>query len=122
MSNILLVDDNPQNLAALTRILTEHGYRVRTAINGQVALKSLQNMAPDLVLLDIRMPGMDGYEVCREVKKNPATQDIPVLFLSALDDPVDKVKAFDAGGVDYITKPFQTDEVVARVETHLTCE
>lgn len=120
MSNILLVDDNPQNLAALTRILTEHGYRVRTAINGQVALKSLQNMAPDLILLDIRMPGMDGYEVCREVKKDPATQDIPVLFLSALDDPVDKVKAFDAGGVDYITKPFQTDEVVARVETHLT--
>ncbi|MDY0095197.1 MAG: sigma 54-interacting transcriptional regulator [Candidatus Vecturithrix sp.] len=120
MSNILLVDDNPQNLATLTRILTEHGYRVRTAINGQVALKSVQNMAPDLILLDIRMPGMDGYEVCREVKKDAATQDIPVLFLSALDDPVDKVKAFDAGGVDYITKPFQTDEVVARVETHLT--
>ncbi|GAK55388.1 PAS modulated sigma54 specific transcriptional regulator, Fis family [Candidatus Vecturithrix granuli] len=120
MSNILLVDDNPQNLATLTRILTEHGYRVRTAINGQVALKSVQNMAPDLILLDIRMPGMDGYEVCREVKKDTATQDIPVLFLSALDDPVDKVKAFDAGGVDYITKPFQTDEVVARVETHLT--
>jgi PAS domain S-box-containing protein len=118
--NILLVDDNPQNLAALSRILAEQGYHVRTAINGQVALKSVQNMLPDLILLDIRMPGMDGYEVCRQVQADERTREIPVLFLSALDAPLDKVKAFEVGGVDYITKPFQTDEVVARVKTHLT--
>jgi len=118
--NILLVDDNPQNLAALSRILTEQGYQVRTAISGQVALKSVRNMLPDLILLDILMPGMDGYEVCRQLKADETTCEIPVLFLSALDAPVDKVKAFEVGGVDYITKPFQTDEVVARVETHVT--
>ena len=118
--NILLVDDNPQNLAALSRILAEQGYHMRTAINGQVALKSVQNMIPDLILLDIRMPGMDGYEVCRQLQADERTREIPVLFLSALDAPLDKVKAFEVGGVDYITKPFQTDEVVARVKTHLT--
>ena len=117
--NILLVDDNPQNLAALSRILTEQGYHVRTAINGQVALKSARNMLPDLILLDILMPGMDGYEVCQQLKADEITHEIPVLFLSALDAPVDKVKAFEVGGVDYVTKPFQTDEVVARVETHV---
>jgi len=118
--NILLVDDHPQNLMALSRILTEQGYHVRTAINGQVALKSVQNMLPDLIVLDIRMAGMDGYEVCRQLKAEEATRAIPVLFLSALDAPFDKVKAFEVGGVDYITKPFQMDEVVARVKTHLT--
>ena len=118
--NILLIDDNPQNLAALSRILTEQGYRVRTAINGQVALKSIRNMLPDLILLDILMPGMDGYEVCQQLRVDETTCEIPVLFLSALEDPIDKVKAFEVGGVDYITKPFQADEVVARVETHLT--
>jgi PAS domain S-box-containing protein len=117
--NILLVDDNPQNLATLSRILTEHGYQVRTAISGPVALKSVQNMLPDLILLDIRMPDMDGYEVCRQLKQFEAARDVPVLFLSALDAPEDKVKAFEVGGVDYITKPFQTDEAVARVATHL---
>jgi formate hydrogenlyase transcriptional activator len=118
--SILLVDDNPQNLTALSRILTEQGYHVRTAINGQVALKSVQNMLPDLILLDIRMSGMDGYEVCCQLKGDEATREIPVLFLSALDAPLDKVKAFEVGGIDYITKPFQPDEVVARVETHIT--
>lgn len=117
--NILLVDDNPQNLAALSRILTEQGYHVRTAINGQVALTSVRNLLPDLILLDILMPGMDGYEVCHQLKADKTAREIPVLFLSALDTPIDKVKAFDVGGVDYITKPFQADEVVARVETHL---
>ena len=116
---ILLVDDNPQNLAALSKILTEQGYHIRTAINGQVALKSVQTIVPELILLDIRMPGLDGYEVCRQLKADATTQEIPVLFLSALDHPTDKVKAFEIGGVDYITKPFQADEVVARVETHL---
>jgi PAS domain S-box-containing protein len=118
-ATILLVDDNPQNLAALAKILQEHGYHIRTAINGPVALKAVQTSEPDLILLDIRMPNMDGYEVCRELKARPAAQAIPVLFLSALDHPEDKLKAFDAGGVDYITKPFQADEVVARVQTHL---
>jgi PAS domain S-box-containing protein len=117
--NILLVDDNPQNLATLSRILTEQGYQVRTAISGAVALKSIQNMTADLILLDILMPEMDGYDVCRRLKAENATWDIPILFLSALDKPLDKVKAFEAGGVDYITKPFQTDEVLARVRTHL---
>ena len=118
--NVLLVDDNPQNLAALSRMLAEHGYHIRTAINGQVALKSVQTMAPDLILLDIRMPGLDGYEVCQQLKADPATREIPVLFLSALDAPLDKVRAFEVGGVDYILKPFHADEVVARVATHLT--
>jgi len=116
---ILLVDDNPQNLAALSRILSDQGYHIRTAINGQVALKSVQTTIPDLMLLDIRMPGLDGYEVCQQLKANEITREIPVLFLSALDHPADKVKAFNVGGVDYITKPFQADEVVARVETHI---
>ena len=120
--NILLVDDNPQNLATLSRILTEQGYRVRTAINGRVALKSVENMLPDLVLLDIRMPEMDGYEVCRRLKNVDKTRDIPVLFLSALDAPEDKIVAFGVGGVDYITKPFHLDEVVARVKTHVTLQ
>ncbi len=117
--NILLVDDNPQNLATLSRILTKQGYRVRTAISGQVALKSVNSMLPDLILLDIRMPEMDGYEVCRRLKNSPKTQDIPVLFLSALDAPEDKIAAFDVGGLDYIIKPFHLDEVIARVKTHL---
>ena len=117
--NILLVDDNPQNLATLSRILSEQGYRVRTAINGQVALTSIENMLPDLVLLDIRMPKMDGYEVCRRLKKMDKARDVPVLFLSALDAPEDKIVAFEVGGLDYITKPFHLDEVVARVRTHI---
>ncbi|GAK51427.1 PAS modulated sigma54 specific transcriptional regulator, Fis family [Candidatus Moduliflexus flocculans] len=118
-ANILLIDDNPQNLAALSRILAEQQYQVRTAINGQVALKSIQHRPPDLILLDIMMPNMDGYEVCSVLKAQEETRDIPIIFLSALDAPLDKVKAFQVGGVDYITKPFQMDEVVARVQTHL---
>lgn len=118
-ANILLIDDNPQNLAALSRILSEQQYQVRTAINGQVALKSIQHRPPDLILLDIMMPNMDGYDVCRVLKAQDETRDIPIIFLSALDAPLDKVKAFQVGGVDYITKPFQMDEVVARVQTHL---
>ncbi len=118
-ATILLVDDNPQNLAALSRILTEQRYQVRTAINGQVALKSARHRPPDLILLDIMMPNQDGYDVCRILKAEEETRDIPIIFLSALDAPLDKVKAFQVGGVDYITKPFQMDEVVARVQTHL---
>lgn len=117
---ILLVDDSPANLRLLSQILSERGYRVRAATSGPRALASVEMEEPDLVLLDIRMPGMDGYEVCRLLKQDPATEDIPVLFISALDDIGDKVQAFSAGGVDYITKPFQVEEVVARVQTHLS--
>jgi PAS domain S-box-containing protein len=117
--SILIVDDNPQNLATLNKILTNQGYSVHPAINGEVALTVAQTLVPDVILLDIRMPELDGYEVCQQLKAVEATREIPVLFLSALDDITDKIKAFDIGGVDYITKPFQADEVVARVETHI---
>jgi len=119
-SNILIVDDTPENLTVLRQMLTEQGYRIRPALSGEIALKAIQTAPPDLILLDIMMPGMDGYEVSRKLKSDRRLQDIPILFISALDDITDKVKAFQAGGVDYITKPFQLEEVLARVETHLT--
>lgn len=118
--NILIVDDTPNNLTILTQMLTDQGYQVRPAISGPLALKATSIELPDLILLDIIMPEMDGYEVCRQLKANAATHDIPVIFISALDETLDKVKAFEAGGVDYITKPFQAEEVLARVKTHLT--
>jgi diguanylate cyclase (GGDEF)-like protein len=118
-TDILVVDDTPDNLTILTQMLTNRGYRVRPAISGPVALKAIQKDPPDLILLDIMMPGMDGYEVCKHLKVDEQTRDIPVLFISALDKPVDKVKAFQSGGVDYVIKPFQVEEILARVETHL---
>ncbi len=117
--NILIVDDMPDNLDMLTHMLIQHGYRVRPAITGKLALNAVRVTLPDLILLDIMMPDMDGYEVCRRLKADKHTRDIPILFISALQEEVDKVKAFEIGGVDYITKPFYTEEVVARVETHL---
>lgn len=114
--NILIVDDNLQNLALLANLLTEHGYSVRKAVSGRIALMGARNEQPDLLLLDIMMPDMDGYEVCRQLKADPQTAGIVVLFLSALTEPLDKVKAFEVGGVDYITKPFQIEEVLARVQ------
>lgn len=120
--NILLVDDSPNNLATLSRMLSDQGYYVRQAINGNVALTAARTVLPDLILLDIRMPGLDGYEVCHQLKADENTRNIPILFLSALDDPDDKVKAFEVGGVDYITKPFQGEEVLARVRTHLAVQ
>jgi CheY-like chemotaxis protein len=119
-SDILIVDDTPENLRVLQQILAEHGYRVRPAINGKMALNAIQKMPPDLILLDIVMPGMDGYEVCQQLKAYERTCDIPVIFISALHGTVDKLKAFQIGGVDYITKPFQIEEVLARVNTHIT--
>ncbi|MBI4877201.1 MAG: response regulator [Acidobacteria bacterium] len=101
------------------RILSDAGYRVRAATSGSSALSSAEASPPDLVLLDIKMPGMDGYEVCARLKSNPRTRESPVLFLSVLDETEAKVKGFESGGVDYITKPFQPAEVVARVRTHL---
>ena len=117
--NILIVDDTPANLRLLSQILSGRGYKVRAAIDGAHTLIAVQAAPPDLILLDIRMPKMDGYEVCRRLKADERTADIPVLFISALGETEDKVKAFAAGGVDYVTKPFQTKEVLARVETHL---
>ena len=117
--NILIVDDTPDNLRFLSGILTQQGYEARTVINGRMALMVAETAPPELILLDIRMPGLDGYEVCVQLKSNAETCDIPVIFLSALDDISDKIKAFEVGGVDYITKPFHTAEVLARVKTHL---
>ncbi len=121
-ANILIVDDTPANLRLLSKILTKQGYKVRPAPNGSHALTTVQKEVPDLILLDIMMPGMDGYEVCRWLKANNNTRDIPVIFISAIDELVNKVKAFEAGGVDYITKPFQADEVLARVKIHLSIQ
>ena len=117
---IFLVDDNPGNLSLLAGILRGVGLRVRAANTGKRALGMIRAQRPELVMLDITMPEMDGFEVCRELKADPALRDIPVIFISALDEPLDKVKAFKTGGVDYVTKPFQAEEVVARVENQLT--
>ena len=117
--SIVIVDDSPDNLRLLVEILHEQDYKVRPAPNGERALATIRKTPPDLILLDIMMPGKNGYEVCQELKDDPQTADIPVIFLSALNDVSDKVKAFRAGGVDYITKPFQSEEVLARVRTHL---
>jgi two-component system, NtrC family, sensor kinase len=121
-ANILVVDDTLANLQLLVGILTEHGYKVRPAKDGFQALSATQSAQIDLILLDINMPQMDGYEVCTKLKSDPKTRDIPVIFISALNDVLDKVKAFAVGGVDYVTKPFQVEEVLARVETHLALQ
>lgn len=120
--NILVVDDTPDNLRLLSTMLTEQGYEVGKALNGQIALRAAQTAPPDLILLDINMPNMNGYEVCEHLKADQRTQSIPVIFISALDEVWDKVKAFKLGGVDYITKPFQAEEVLARVQTHLNIQ
>ncbi len=116
---ILLVDDHPQNLRLLSDLLEEQGYEVQQALNGKVALQAIPRACPDLILLDIHMPELDGYTVCQKLKENPQTQDIPVIFVSALNETWDKVKAFSLGGSDYISKPFKTVEVLARVENQL---
>jgi len=118
--SILLVDDNPTNLQVLFQTLDGVGCKLLIAKNGEMALSIAGKARPDLILLDIMMPGIDGYEVCRQLKSVSATADIPVIFLSALGDTQDKVKGLQLGAVDYITKPFQPDEVIARVNTHLT--
>lgn len=119
-ANILVVDDKPDNLRLLSAMLVQLGYEVRKVINGQTALKTAQAAPPDLILLDIMMPDMNGYEVCQRLKASAQTCDVPVIFISALDEVLDKVKAFAVGGVDYITKPFSEEEVFARVENNLT--
>jgi len=119
LADILIVDDIPANIQLLSQVLSENGYKVRKLISGQRALKAVELQAPDLILLDIKMPGMDGYEVCRQLKASEATCDIPIIFISALDDVFDKVKGFEAGGADYIIKPFEPVEVLARVSAQL---
>ncbi|MBW1897282.1 MAG: response regulator, partial [Deltaproteobacteria bacterium] len=119
---ILLVDDNPTNLQVLFQTLEGRGYSLLVAKNGETALSIARKALPELILLDIMMPGIDGYEVCRRLKQDPSTSEIAVIFLSALTDTQDKVRGLDLGAVDYVTKPFQPDEVIARVNTHLTIQ
>jgi len=116
---ILIVDDNPQNLQVLGSMLKEHGYKPAAAQNGEKAIEFVQKKSPDLILLDIMMPGMDGIEVCRRFKAHEFTKDIPIIFITALSEIKDKLKAFAIGGVDYITKPFITEEVLARINVHI---
>jgi len=116
---ILIVDDTPENVEVLTALLQMEGYDVRGAISGQMALMGIEAEPPDVILLDIMMPDMNGYEVCQTLKENPKTQSIPVIFISALDDVFDKVKAFEVGAADYVSKPFQQAEVLARVKNQL---
>lgn len=120
LGNILVVDDTPENLRLLSTMLSQRGYAPRCVINGQMALRACNSNPPDLILLDIMMPEMNGYEVCENLKNNPITRDIPVIFISAKDEVFDKVNAFAVGGVDYISKPFQFEEVLVRIESHLT--
>jgi len=119
-SSILIVDDVPDNLRLLTEILGGQGYRARPVPNGRLALRAVEQDPPDLILLDVDMPGMNGFEVCRALKADDRTRDIPVIFVSALEKTADKVEGFRVGGVDYIGKPYQGEEVLARVRTHLS--
>ncbi|NEQ27088.1 MAG: response regulator, partial [Microcoleus sp. SIO2G3] len=117
--NILIVDDTLENLQLLSNTLSNQGYKVRGAAKGQMAIRTARSSPPDLILLDIKMPEMDGYEVCERLKADEQTRNIPVIFISALDEVIDKVRAFQVGGVDYITKPFHVEEVLARIEHQL---
>ncbi|MDY6941243.1 MAG: response regulator [Cyanobacteriota bacterium] len=117
--SLLVVDDRPENLQLLSSVLRKR-YRVRVAMGGEIALKAIDTSPPDLILLDVLMPRMDGYQVCAHLKQDPKTQNIPVLFLSASARGQDKTRGFEVGGADYITKPFQTEEVFARIEHQLT--
>ncbi len=119
IADILIVDDKLENIRFLSNFLAKQGYQVRKAINGQAALMAAKTVSPDLILLDINMPGMGGYEVCEKLKQEPQTSSIPIIFLSAGDDIDDKNRAFQVGGVDYITKPFQLEEALVRIQTHL---
>jgi diguanylate cyclase (GGDEF)-like protein len=119
-AKILVVDDSPTNLRLLERLLTHNEYQVTTARDGLLAMQKAHQDPPDMILLDIAMPDMDGYQVCQHLKTDEALREIPVIFISVLDELVDKVKAFKVGGVDYITKPIQDEDVLMRIKTHLT--
>lgn len=118
--NLLIVDDNPTNLSILFEYLDNYGFKVFVALDGETAIEQLKYTQPDIILLDVMMPGIDGFETCNRLKANPLTQDIPVIFLTALSETVDKVQGFKIGAVDYITKPIQSEEVLSRIQTHLT--
>lgn len=120
VQDILIVDDTPENLRLLSTMLSKQGYHVRKSLHGQAALTAARTVPPDLILLDIMMPGMDGFAVCQQLKSHSETAEVPVIFLSALNEAFDKVKAFNVGGADYITKPFQLEEVLMRVKNQLT--
>lgn len=120
-ATILIVDDQIANLKVLATMLEKEGYQVRKAINGETALIAIENYIPNLILLDIKMPDLDGYEVCQRIKNNPNTEEIPIIFISALNEVFDKVKAFEVGGIDYVNKPFQ-EEVLIRVKSQLTIQ
>lgn len=117
--NILIVDDMPENLAVLSALLLQAGFKVRPALSGALALKAVAANLPELILLDVRMPGMDGFAVCRALKADPRSRDVPVIFLSAMQDLSDRTAAFAAGGVDYVSKPFFEEEILARASTHI---
>ncbi|WP_332367641.1 response regulator [Spirosoma telluris] len=117
---ILIVDDMPNNISVLFETLTRFNYKVLVARDGKSAIGQAQLAQPDLILLDVMMPGMDGFETCRRLKQLESTQTIPVIFMTALSETIDKVNGFNMGAVDYITKPFQLQEVLARIHTHLT--
>ncbi|MEA5596328.1 ATP-binding protein [Rivularia sp. UHCC 0363] len=119
-ADILVIDDTPENLELLSQILKDKGYKVRSVTKPSTGLRGAKAAPPDLILLDVKMPEMNGYEVCQHLKADELTREIPVIFISALGDVLDKVKAFEVGGVDYITKPLQVEEVLARIKTHLT--
>ena len=118
-NDILIVDDEIPNLQLLSELLSQQGYKVRTAERPQVAIKSALAQPPSLILLDVRMPEMDGFEVCKHLKQDERTCGIPIIFISTLQDVQDNVRGFEAGGVDFLTKPFQEEEVLARVRTHM---
>jgi len=118
-ADILVVDDVPENVRFLSEMLTRNGFNVRKAISGKMALSAVHNLVPDLILLDIKMPDLNGYDVCAQIKSDPKTAAVPIIFLSAWSDKATKLKAFQAGGVDYITKPFHFEEVIARIETQI---
>jgi PleD family two-component response regulator len=120
--DILIVDDEIPNLRLLAELLEKEGYRVRPAAKAQTAIDSAQAKPPGLILLDVRMPEMDGFELCRRLKQDERTHDIPIIFVSALQDIDDKVRGFEAGGVDFISKPYQEQEILARVRTHMSLD
>jgi signal transduction histidine kinase len=121
-ADILIVDDVPDNIRFLSSFLSEQGYQVRKAINGQMALRAIKTLMPDLILLDVNLPDINGYEVCSQLKQDPLTKSIPIIFLSAGNEAIDKVKAFQLGATDYITKPFYLEEVLARIQAQLTIQ
>jgi len=118
--SILVIDDNPTNLKLLADVLTQQGFEMFAAEDGESALETLNYVRPDLILLDVMMPGIDGFETCRRLKADPATCDIPIIFMTALSDSVDEVKGLELGAADYIIKPFQVETMLARINTHLT--